>query len=237
MNTPCREWRERWIAVASQDAPLETTLTAHLATCSACSMFLTRLRLHVRTLSRLTAMPAPRELDGLVVAATQAGARQDRAVEALTNLTRRPMPNEVQPTFTVKKVQAAPRDLDRLVVSELADPKLAIARRLVGRLERQRVPDELAARLADVSTPLPSDRRRAEDRRRAFAFAGSLFLVLAGLVGILSLFRSGEVEARSPRIVIEHVASPENMDAAVQATFAMLSGGAVDAQRAAQEKL
>jgi len=237
VKTPCRDWRERCIAVASKAAPRDGFLAVHLASCSACSLFLARLELHVVAISRLQRARAPRELDGLVVAALQAGLRQERAVNAVASLTPKPMPAAVQPKIQAPRIQAAPRELDRLVVDELRDPTKSIARRLVGHLERQPVPKSLDARVASLAAELPSERRRGRERRRMLAFAGSVFLVIGGLAAILSLVNRGGVEAREPRIVVEHVSSPENMDPAVQATFAMVSGGVFDAKRVAREKL
>lgn len=237
MNNSCREWRELLLAAATKETPRTSALTAHLKSCAACSAALARFESHIAAMSRLAPRTAPRELDGLVVAAMQAGFRQDRAVTALSNLSRQAMPSDIRPEFHAPKIEPAPRDLDRRVIGELEDPKRAIARRLVGQLERQDVPRTLEERLAVMAGRLPSEVRRARDRRRALAFAGSVALVLVGIVSILSFVGRGQVEAREPRIVIERVNSPANMDPVVQATFAMVSGGVLDAKHVTREKL
>jgi hypothetical protein len=70
---PCPDQRERLIAVAVGDARPDFALDAHMARCSGCHTWLARVEQHIGLLRELPRVPVPSSLDGLAVAATQAG--------------------------------------------------------------------------------------------------------------------------------------------------------------------
>jgi hypothetical protein len=93
---------------------------------------------------------APRELDGYVVAALQAGARETRAIAAAREHAPR-----VAPVVLESRVAAAigglraPATLDPFVAQRLALPGAGLAESCLGRLPRLVAPQDLTARLAE----------------------------------------------------------------------------------------
>jgi hypothetical protein len=102
---------------------------AHLANCSSCSQQWQRLLDQSRCLAALTRMQAPVDLEGRVVAALNAGYREDRVVEAIKHLPRHRVPEILDGGFST----------DDQLAGRLGFP-------LAG-LERHRAPDELRRRL------------------------------------------------------------------------------------------
>jgi len=94
MNPICQDTRDRLLESESS-ASDDASLSAHLAACGECAEFARRARQIRASLSQVSRVAAPRELDGLVVAATQPGSRQERAVGALSSLARLPAPAEL----------------------------------------------------------------------------------------------------------------------------------------------
>jgi hypothetical protein len=135
---------------------------SHLATCADCAAYVARVARSLAGLRGLERRPAPIELDGRVVAALQAGARQERAVRAVEELAPRTAPERVERAVETDAELAAhhpgrelrparlraPQVLDRLVAEELGDPSAARARRFVSSLARLEAPGELALRVA-----------------------------------------------------------------------------------------
>ena len=133
----------------------------HLERCSECAAWARRLE----TLSRiLRSAPSetPVELDGLVVAALQSGARQERAVRAVGDLGSLPAPEALAERQGDRGLSArpalvhslagpsqAPDVLERLVAEKVADATGAAAtRRSLEILGRQPVPRALDRRIA-----------------------------------------------------------------------------------------
>ncbi len=228
-KSPCPDQRERLVAVATGEAARDFALDAHLARCEGCSAWLGRVELHVTTLRELGSVPAPRDLDGRVVGATQAGFRQDRAVQALRDLNRIAMPVEVDLAIWPAG-KSAPPVLDRLVDRDLQEQTRGIARRFAGRIERLKAPRSLDARvhMAWSAREMWTRARRRSDWRW-LTLAAALLLVVLSVT--LTLYVVGRPEMkRGPTFVIEHVASPADLDPALQRTFAAVLGGAPDAQ-------
>lgn len=242
MNRPgqsaCPDRRDRLIAVAGGVAQRDALLDAHLVVCSGCSAYLGRAQSHVHSLTGLPRRAVPVELDGLAVAATQAGFRQDRAVNALLALSQAAMPEEVDLSIWPRGVRA-PTVLDRLVDCDLQEQTNGIARRFAGRLERLRAPRALDGRVGSIHEP--HRLRRDRFTRRVALVSAALLLVALGALGtLIAMGRRTVVPVgpdSGPVIVIERVASPAELDPVLQQTFAALVGGAPDAERAVKEKL
>lgn len=224
----CPDRRDTLVDVASDLARRDASLEAHLIACDGCRDFLASVEAQRRAFRDLARKSAPRELDGYVVAALQAGHRQDRAIEALRSLERMPMPLDadlaIWPAGAV-----APAALDRLVERDLQDPTHSIARRFAGRIERLQAPRELETRVATVIALSGKRRRRA-------ARGVSLALAALGLVGLSALgtwffaTRPGSVVAAGPKFVVEHVHSASELDPLLGSTLASLLGGLPDAE-------
>lgn len=240
MPTPCPQDHSCfWQHALEPDAGL----AEHVQHCSACRVRAQRAAQAQQLLQGLPRMRAPRELDGLVVAATQAGHRQERAEAQLSQLARLAAPEELaarveaQRRAALAERPAAPAELEHRLAAELAAPQQAMAQRFLHKLERMRAPSDLEARLA--ARPM-----RAE-RRRTLSFAGAL-VVLLGL-GSLAILRwntpnpeapnSNSPHSNSQGIVqaerriqweVEHVDSLEGFDPMARALMGGLSGGASD---------
>lgn len=199
-------------------------------------MFLASVEAQRRAFLDLRPQAAPRELDGCVVAALQAGHRQDRAVAALRSLERTPMPHDADLTIWPAGA-GAPPVLDRIVEQNLQDPTHSIARRFAGRLERLQAPQALRPRV-EALLPLSDLARTPRSRAPAF-LVGSLMLL--GLVSAATWFafeRSSTVDAGGPLFVIERLDSSADLDSVVGSTFSSLLGGLPEAEaRARKEKL
>ena len=221
----CEGFRAALLASA-ESATLDPAFAAHASGCPACRHEFERARRRVAFLRGLPAVPAPRDLDGLVVAALQAGARQDRAIRALRSL-----PSVPAPTGLFERVHGprAPAVLDRLVGEDLADPHKALARRYAGGLRRLRAPDDLARRV-DGHAP----------RRRPATFAAAVLAVaaLVLVVGVLFLARpdvpSATPDAR-PVLVVQRVDSLRGLDPLAGQIVSGLTGGVLDAERLTRE--
>lgn len=229
----CPDRRDTLVAVAAGEAMRDLALEAHLIACGGCSAFLASVQTQVRALRGLGALQAPRELQGLVVAATQAGHRQERAVAALRSLGPISMPPEVDHAIWPLDL-SAPHALDRLVDRNLQDPTNSIARRVAGRIERLQAPRDLDARVGQVYA-FGAKRRERAARRLAFSTA-ALVLVAITVTATWLIARSGDVAAAEPQFVIERVTSPDAFDPLLRSTLSGLLGGAPDAQRIVQEK-
>lgn len=230
----CPDRRDTLVDVASDLARRDVSLEAHLIACDGCRAFLASVEAQRRALRGLPRMPAPRDLDGFVVAALQAGHRQDRAIEALRTLERRPMPVEADLAIWPKGAQA-PAALDRLVERDLQDPTHSIARRFAGRIERLQAPRELETRVAAV---IALARKRRERATRGVSLALTV-LGIAGLSALGTWFftqRPNSVVAAEPKFIVERVTSASELDPLLGSTLAGLLGGLPDAETLVQKE-
>ncbi len=222
-----------------------SSLDAHLSRCAACRRDLARAEVRIAFLRDLARVEAPAEMDGAIVAALQAGARQSRAIRALTALTPFSAPDALARRIAVSRTPAV---LDRLVGEDLVDPAKALASRYAGRLERLRAPADLEHRLGSAG-PRPATRVLT-----TVLLAAGLVLVLGSLVLTQVLrprhmgtetagtdsaqARSGTQAAdRGPLLIVEHVDSVRSLDPVAADVLSGFTGGWVDAQRIAREKL
>ncbi len=222
MHSPCPHDLEAfWQHAAEPDA----ALAQHLGQCSGCGARAAHARALVRTLQGLETQRAPRELEGAVVAALNAGARQERAVASLRALERASVPGELEERVETLALWpeelSAPVELDQRLDQELRAPTQAMSQRFLAKLDRLRAPPVLETRVAAGS---------AEGRRRALAIVGGLLLLIA--LGSLTVQRwsADQIEAPQQRVAIrwqvETVESAEDLDPIARALIGGLSGGA-----------
>lgn len=198
-------------------------LARHVAACASCAQAFERVRRTRDALGGLSARHAPEALDGLVVAATQAGHRQERVLAHLRTMLREEAPSELDPSFGPTGAllagaarQHAPTVLERLVDEDLRDPRKALARRYLDRLERMGTPEILRSRVARILVAPP---KRA--RRGLFAGAAALLVLLAGL-WTWHLFERSNSRVRYR---LEYVDDLSQLDPAAREMLGGLTGG------------
>jgi hypothetical protein len=245
MPSICRVFRDRVLAHGGEPPAFEPDLAQHVISCASCASFARRVSDHAHALRGLVRRAAPGELDGVVVAACNAGHRQARAISALHALSRWEVPAELD-TKVLEGERSrdvwgespkAPRVLDRLVDEDLHDPPKALARRFTGRLERLRAPGVLRARvehgaLASSSAP---ESEPAGGRNTLRELAGRRTLRVLVLVGLSAaaavLVVSGIYWSRAPRYSFDvvHESSLEKFDPVVSSLLGAVTGGVSDA--------
>ena len=159
MSPACEAFRH---AIHDPRTAADSIGGGHAGACPDCADYLARVVRGVGALSKLSRLPAPAELEGCVVAALQAGARQERAVRAFGSIARLEAPEDVDggaeveaelaarlPRLTRPARLSAPDELERLVAAELADPAAFRVRRHVGGLGRLEAPTELDRAVAE----------------------------------------------------------------------------------------
>lgn len=223
MNNPCPYEPDRFWQQAAQADPL---LEAHIQECSDCRARAERARKGLAALQALQPQRAPARLDGAVVAALHAGARQERVLVHLSAMERQAAPPEldaqIERGLLWPKGPDAPAELDSLVDADLAAPSETMSRRFLGKLDRLQAPDDLEERLVVRPT-------RAS-RQRAFALVGALLLLIG--MGSLAIQRWSADAAVVPqtRVAvqwnIEVVENAEDLDPIARALIGGLSGGA-----------
>ena len=224
MNPICQDTRDRLLESESS-ASDDASLSAHLAACGECAEFARRARQIRAGLSQVSRVAAPRELDGLVVAATQPGSRQERAVAALSSLARLPAPAELvgraleAPTVRPR----APAVLDRLVDEDLRDASAAMARRFAGRLDRRRAPPVLLERLQQSAFSV----LRTDTTRRNVLAAAAVVLLLASGGWWLSR-HAAPAESPDFGFEVRYEAGFGGLHPMARNLLGGLSGGAVD---------
>lgn len=226
MNTACRELQGVLRQSAIERTEPGPELALHLRECPACADVRARILRLYDALASLPRHSAPAELDGLVVAATQAGQRQERALAHLRVMLRHEAPAGLEsrlaaePRLTLGSGArlSAPAVLDRLVDEELRDPAKAMARRYVSRLERLGPPASLRERVAHM-LQRPGGNRRGW---RAWAVA-ALLLVVAGGWTWRQLGR--EPAPATPGFTIEYVDDLNQLDPMARQLLFGATGG------------
>lgn len=222
MNSPCPQDPELyWLHAVAPDA----ALALHIERCADCRARVERAKAGLRLLGELAQQKAPRELDGLVVAAFHAGARQERVARHVQALDRQLAPEELGQRAEEAGAWAgdacAPEELDERVEIELRDPALSMSRRFLRKLDRVQAPEALDARIAS---------RGRRSRIRPLVMIGGL-LVLVGLGSLaLQQWSAGQTEAVQPRVAVqwqeEYIESADQLDPVARALIGGLSGGA-----------
>ena len=216
----------------------------HLADCAPCRAWIDGMRARLRMVVDLERTEAPRELDGRVVAALEAGHRQTRAAEAVRLLSRSVPPNELERAVELSRgleaVQEdlgrhrAPSILDRLVEEELADPVQARAHRHLGGLEQMRAPDELDARVeaslrpSDADGPVGARTARTRPRARVLGFLGSLAAAL--LVWWILPGTGNEPRERELSFSVRRLEAGAQLDPMARGLIDAVSGGMLSAR-------
>jgi hypothetical protein len=223
----CADFRVAILARAEGDV-VDLALDAHLEGCEGCRRELARTERRVESLRAVGGPGAPLELDGLVVAAMQAGARQQRATRAVQSLSRAHTPEDLALRLAGPK---APHVLERLVREDLVDPAKAVASRYAGSLARLRAPRDLDRRLSEL-------RPGTIQRHAPIAMvAAGVMLALGALVvaGILNGRRvpMAPVPTAGPVLIVERVDSVRELDPVVGDMLAGVTAGWSDAHRIA----
>ncbi len=242
MKITCEAAREMLLEsrFAADARPAE--LREHLGSCASCAAAAIRAERLVGTLAAMVRAPAPRELDGLVVATMHEGHRQDRAVAALRSLGRLSTPGELtgrtlrsrrslrepwleEPSSDEAAAgSGAPAVLERLVDENLRRGSADAGRRFASRLDRLRAPRVLRGRLeASARRLLGPDRAL----RRVIPVAAALLFLLGGTLWLG--LRNGGGAASVAEFKIRHETSLDAMDPMARSLLGSLSGGLLDA--------
>jgi len=224
MNSPCRDFLFAMLEAAPERPAAESALGAHLADCASCLQAFEGMCRTRAALVRLAPVPAPAALDGLVVAATQAGQRQERVLAHLRTALRHEAPARLESRLGVVGSAligeaarvSAPAVLERLVEEELRDPQHALTRRYVSRLQRLDSPDSLRGRVQQV---LGSPRHSAG--RRALLAGAALAILCAAMWGWWSLERA----QTRPRFQVVCVEDVRELDPFARAMLSGVTGG------------
>lgn len=224
MSTSCRDFLSAMLEIAPARPEAESALGQHLAACESCRLALERIGRTRTALAGLARVCAPAALDGLVVAATQAGQRQERAVAHLRTALRHEAPAHLEPRVRVAGSAilgdvarvAAPAVLERLVEEELRDPQHALTRRYVSRLQRLGPPVSLRER---VEQALGVPRR---SRARGVLLAGAALAVLvAAMWGWWSIGRA----SLRPRFQVVYASDIGELDPLAREMLLGATGG------------
>jgi hypothetical protein len=220
MTSPCREFLSEMLELAPEGPPAGSALGRHLELCEDCRRAFGRMGRLRAALGSLARLPAPQALDGRVVAATQAGQRQERVLAHLRAALRHDAPEHLDTQVggilgEVARVTAPPV-LQRLVEEELRDPQHALARRYVSRLRRLGPPPTLRER---VHQALGLPRRSAG--RNALLAGAALAVLLASIWGWWSLERARV----RPRFQVVYVDDVRELDPLAREMILGATGG------------
>jgi len=230
MNSACQSFREGLHDPLDAEAPF-----GHPEGCPQCAEYASRVARATRGLTELEQLEAPDALEGMVVAALQAGVREGRAVRAVSDLERQALPEQLERAveteveiaavggpFETERVQV-PSVLDRLVHEELSDPIKANVRRVVSSLPRERAPAELDVRvhadLLEQDTPAPA---RPRFGRRLMLVGTS---IAAGVLALLFLRPGPEPRSPSFRVEAASLEDMEYLDPFAREVVSSLGGG------------
>lgn len=208
---PCEARFAQLAEALEQGGALPQELHAHALSCAGCRAAVVAWSRQARALRSMPRVAAPRELDGLVVAALHAGARQERALREVAALPR---------------VQA-PDALDARMEQLLAGPHTTSARFAAGESDGRVAPEELRG-LVGRDLAHEGRARRAARRR---ALAGAFTLSLLALCGALLLWpRGGETaddvaQAEGPQIELVVVQSLDDLDPLTRSVLEGVAGG------------
>jgi hypothetical protein len=163
MNSRCNRIQELLAAECAAERPWVLTVEEHLRGCEPCAQKAQAMVRNLHALGELPMVSAPAELDGRIVAASQAGFRQERAVNGLAGVdsVAAPAALDLRIDGLLESMRdsgelperEAPFELEERVDQSLKDLPGAISQAFLSKLEREPVPAELAARVhADLTT-------------------------------------------------------------------------------------
>lgn len=169
MTPLCDTFDEQLAAECGAARPWSASLEAHLAECPACAAAARRRVAGLEVLRSLPSEAAPDALDGLVVAALEAGHREDRAVEELRGVAGPGAPAELEGRLDELLAElrseglfgqpVAPEELAPRVDRDLQDLPAAIVSRQLDRLPQVPAPAGLQQRVdGDLGSPRPARR-------------------------------------------------------------------------------
>lgn len=223
----CQDQRAAMLDLEHLDAEGRASVEQHLLGCAACAEWGKRLRARESLIGSLPRILAPAELSSRVVAAIQAGERQERAIRAVRGLGRLRSPSEMDDAVAAQARRAsrdplaelagrrpAPSVLARLVSEELRDPAKARVARHVSSLPRFEAPVELEARVRRDFGRVPV--------RRPRAFLTVLAALAAGLLAAVLLPQLQGGPKYPFRVV--HVGSLDDLDPAARSIVEMTAG-------------
>lgn len=203
---PCEARLAQLADALEQGGALPQELHQHVLSCAGCRAAIAAWSKQARALRTLPRLAAPRELDGLVVAALHAGARQERAMRELAAL----------------PPVSAPRELDVRVAALLAGAHTTIERFASGESDGRVAPEELRDLVGrDLAA---GGRARRVSRRRALL--GAFTLSALALVSALLLWpRDGAPQGDEPQIVLVPVQSLDQLDPLARTLLESVAGG------------
>ena len=225
LDPACEQARGELLALGGDELRLEAELRRHVEACAACAAAAAGARRLAAALRELPRRAVPAELAGRVVASSQAGFREERAVRALGRLARAEAPGVLEQTLSSFAPRAsAPGVLARLVDEDLRDPQRALARRFAGRLRRLRAPEELERRVAAALLAGP-----ARPRWRPLAIAAGALLLAGGSVAALLWSSGRKPAARTYSFEVVYVESLPELAGPERYLLAGVSGGWTEA--------
>jgi len=170
----CPDPLEALLAAATANERDEA-LAVHLRACSECAEVARRFELREQALGQLARLEAPADLAGRVVAALNAGYREERGIARLGELERVTAPSQLEALVarTFDRVPAPPV-LERLVREDLESDGQGLLKRFTNKLGRQAAPEDLDERMHDVLV----HRSRRRVPRVALAAAALLAFVV-----------------------------------------------------------
>ena len=189
----CPKYSDELVAAAAISEAPSAHLASHLATCADCSRRLEDLARQAHALSELERAPAPRELEGRVVAALHAGHRQERSVAWLAGLGRQLPPQQLEHALAAEAVDEkggpkAPPELEGRVAADWAGEAAEFAtRRALARLPRRSAPKILAERVDDRIRQLRPGQRTASWATRHWEARGRLVAVMTAAALLLTI--------------------------------------------------
>jgi hypothetical protein len=222
----CQDFRDPAIEFAASPALLGSSALAHSESCEPCAATWQRLRVQASALGRLQRVGAPDELDGRVVAAAQAGYREDRAVRHVRGLPTVDAPSELERRVAdLLTPRLAPAVLARLVAEDAEDPARALARRFTCKVGKRPAPGELDERM---TRGIDATASSSFTWRRAVALAAGL--LLTAWVGIATVQQLTTPETSKYDFEVREMASVDDLSPFARQMVGGFLGGALEAR-------
>lgn len=226
MNSGCTKRRDELALALCESEAFVPALREHLEVCAECRAYAEGVTRCVDTLGNLERMTAPADLAGRVVAALNAGFREDRTARYLEALSRQTAPQELEQQLSGSERLA--QDLEARVARELAHPEEIIGERLARVAQRYEAPAELEALVAQ---DLATGRRRSK-RHPVKLVSG---LALAAAASLVLWINSGPVAPAKPSLDslsfrVREVESVTELNSMARLLMGGVTGGASEAR-------